>query len=73
MLTVFSFLRRRRKEKEDETDICPSLVTSTELPDDDMAWFFPPRDVHDHTVWDHYWQEQAAHGLTPPLFEQPMA
>jgi hypothetical protein len=34
-----------------------------------MAWFFPPCDVHDYSLWDRYWQDQVTHGLTPPLFD----
>ena len=65
---MFSFFRRWRRK--DHTDIGASDRTPPGEPqDDDMAWFFPPCDVHDYTVWDRYWQDQATHGLTPPLFD----
>ena len=66
--TVFSLFRRWRRK--DHTDIGASDRTPPGEPqDDDMAWFFPPCDVHDYTVWDRYWQDQVTHGLTPPLFD----
>lgn len=35
----------------------------------DLSWLRPPGDIHDVTAWDHYWREQAEHGLTPALFD----
>ena len=64
---VFSFFRRWLERG--PARIPELKTTQLDLPDDDMAWFFPPRDVHDSAVWDRYWQDQAAHGLTPPLFD----
>jgi len=37
--------------------------------DDDMEWFWPPRDVHNAEAWDRYWNDQVTHGLAPPLFD----
>lgn len=34
-------------------------------PDDDMAWFFPPCDVHSAEPWDRYWGAQVEHGIGP--------
>lgn len=39
------------------------------LADDDMSWFYPPNDMHDGSVWDRYWLDQLAHGLSPQLFD----
>lgn len=64
---MFSFFRRWFRK--DQTATARSLITPSEPQDDDMAWFFPPCDVHDSKVWDRYWQDQIAHGLTPPLFD----
>ena len=65
---MFSFFRKRRKK--DHTDTVASDRTlPAESQDDEMAWFFPPCDVHDYTLWDRYWQDQVTHGLTPPLFD----
>jgi hypothetical protein len=64
---VFSFFRKWR-EKE-LTGIVTTGKAQPEPPDDDMDWLFPPCDVRDHVVWDHYWQDQIAHGLSPPLFD----
>lgn len=63
---VFSFLRRWREQG--RKGIAATVRTQSESLDDDMAWFFPPC-VHDCAVWDRYWQGQATHGLTPPLFD----
>jgi hypothetical protein len=46
-----------------------TVKAQPEPPDDHMDWFFPPCDVHDHAVWDRYWQDQITHGLSPPLFD----
>ncbi len=37
--------------------------------DDDMDWFFPPRDVHNPTLWDRYWNDQVSNDLGPPAFD----
>lgn len=63
----FSFFRRWREKR--RTGIAVTVRAQPESPDDDMAWFFPPCDVHDYAVWDRYWQDQVTHGLTPPLFD----
>jgi hypothetical protein len=36
-------------------------------PDDEMAWFFPPDEVHAGEPWDRYWSGQIEHGLGPHL------
>jgi Methyltransferase domain len=64
---VFSLLQRWRQER--RAGIPGPIETSPQLPEDDMSWFFPPRDVHDSVVWDRYWHDQVTHGLTPPLFD----
>ena len=64
---MFSFLRRWREKR--ATGIPATVKTQPDVPDDDMNWFFPPCDVHDSAVWDRYWHDQMAHGLTPPLFD----
>jgi len=47
----------------------PSPVGCNTDDGDDFKWFWPPTNVHDVAAWDHYWVEQVAHGLTPPLFD----
>jgi hypothetical protein len=37
--------------------------------DDEMAWFFPPSDVHSAGPWDQYWRGQIEHGIGPPLHD----
>ena len=37
--------------------------------DDDMDWFFPPRELRDAEPWDRYWMAQLEHGLGPPLHD----
>jgi SAM-dependent methyltransferase len=44
-----------------------SKIDRTETPD--LSWLDPPCDMHDVAAWDHYWREQAAHGLPPALFD----
>ena len=36
---------------------------------DDMAWFFPPGDVHAAEPWNQYWRAQLEHGLVPPMHD----
>jgi len=37
--------------------------------DDDLEWLLPPRDMHDASAWDSYWNDQVMHCLGPPLFD----
>lgn len=64
---VFSSFFRKWREKR-RTGVVATVKPQPEPPDD-MDWFFPPRNVHDHALWDRYWQDQVTHGLTPPLFD----
>ena len=64
---MFSSFRRWLKKRHAANT--ESVRTPPEPEDDDMVWFHPPCDVHNHTVWDSYWQDQVTHGLTPPLFD----
>ena len=27
----------------------------------ELAWLFPPDDIHDCAAWERYWQDQASH------------
>ena len=66
---IFSFLRKWRARKQEvRTEIVATIGSRPEQADD-MAWFFPPCSVHDHSVWNRYWQDQLSHGLSPPLFD----
>jgi hypothetical protein len=65
---VFSSFFRRGREKRG-TGIVATVKPEPEPLDVDMGWFRPPRDVHDHALWDRYWRDQVTHGLTPPLFD----
>jgi SAM-dependent methyltransferase len=42
---------------------------SGEIEGDGLSWLEPPGDIHDVPAWDHYWREQAAHGLSPAMFD----
>lgn len=64
---MFSFVRRWRTKG--QTGNAASVETPPGRQGDDMAWFFPPCDVHNYALWDSYWRDQVAHGLTPPLFD----
>jgi len=64
---VFSLLRRWREKK--PAGLPEHIANQPPLPDEDMAWFFPPNDVHNSAPWDRYWHDQITHGLTPPLFD----
>lgn len=44
-------------------------IEGRSLADDDMAWFFPPGDVHAAEPWDQYWRTQIEHGLGPQLHD----
>ena len=66
---VFSFLRKYRERKQERRGKIIETQARSEPVENDMAWFFPPCDVHDHSVWDRYWQDQLSHGLSPPWFD----
>lgn len=62
-----SFFRRWREKR--GTGIVAKVKPQPEPLDVEMGWFFPPRDVHDHALWDRYWRDQVTHGETPPSFD----
>jgi len=35
----------------------------------DVAWLFPPKEVHDPQAWDTYWRNQLEHGMGPEIFD----
>lgn len=50
----------------------PAVGSEAEMavdPDDDMAWFFPPRDVRSAEPWDRFWSAQVEHGIGPQLHD----
>ncbi len=59
---MFRFLSKQFRFRKDELPAEEKVTGNS-----DMAWLFPPRDVHDAAAWDRYWNEQVAHDFGPVM------
>lgn len=62
-------LPRNDYAQSDRSDPPPKAPAPQAVADDESAWLFPPKDVHDPAAWDKYWYDQVTHGFGPGLFD----
>lgn len=51
------------------SDINTRPLTKNIPEEEEFAWVFPPKEVHNADAWDSYWKKQIEHGLGPGIFD----
>jgi len=66
-LRLWKYVQVFLQPETQRSDINPRSPTDDIL--EDIAWIFPPKDVHNADAWDSYWKKQIEHGFGPAFFD----